>query len=423
MKIIEMPPYYLPEQISSTHLTRDLTEALVVEGYQIENYVPTPCRGLSNDEIKKYSTIKYEEMYDGNVKIFRFKMMKEGHNPLLRAIRYSLVNLIQLYKGKNAKDVDIIIGGSTPPIQGLMCGKVSRILSRKRGVKVPFLYLLQDVFPDSLITTGLAKKGDILWKIGRIIEDKIYSNADKIIVISNGIKDNIVEKGVEPEKIEVISNWVDTDEIHPINRDNNILFDELSIDKTKYIVCYAGNLGAAQGAEVIIEAAKQLNQESNILFVIFGRGINYQAIEKKIKEENIHNVQLFPIQPKEKIAHVYSLGDLNLITCKKGVGSSGLPSKVWTILACNGDIIASVDNHSDLSEILIDSGAGMCVEPENPKALANAILKKYESSNKKNNKGREYVLLHASKEICVKKYVEVIEKMIQDARSYNRVNK
>lgn len=79
----------------------------------------------------------------------------------------------------------------------------------KMFTQQPIVYNLQDIFPDSLVGTGLAKKGGLLWKIGRVIEDFTYKHADKIIVISEDFKKNIMAKGVPEDKIVVVYNWVD----------------------------------------------------------------------------------------------------------------------------------------------------------------------------------------------------------------------
>lgn len=97
----------------------------------------------------------------------------------------------------------------------------------KKCRKIPFVYNLQDIFPDSLVGTGMTKKGSFLWRIGRIIENFTYRNADKIIVISEDFKRNIMAKGVPEEKIEVIYNWIDENEVVPIAKDVNPLYHEL----------------------------------------------------------------------------------------------------------------------------------------------------------------------------------------------------
>ena len=152
---------------------------------------------------EQYKNIRYEEKRDGKIVVHRFSMMREGRNPIGRAIRYVLVNLVQYQKGCRADDVDVIMAGSTPPTQGVLCGLVKKRLTKRYGHRVPFIYSLQDVFPDSLVTAGLAKKGGLLWKIGRKIEDYIYRSADAIIVISEEIKKNIMEKGVASVSIQL----------------------------------------------------------------------------------------------------------------------------------------------------------------------------------------------------------------------------
>ena len=89
-----------------------------------------------------------------------------------------------------------------------------------------------------------------------------------------------------------------------------------------------------------------------------------------------------------------------------------MPSKVYSIMACNTPIIASFDTESELADILQRSGAGICVEPEDPRALADAIMKASAGDAFYNNNGRKYVCENASKEICVTKYVNVIKNVL-----------
>lgn len=416
MKILKLPPYYFPEQVSSTHLSADLTEGFVSKGWLVENIVPMPCRGISDELRNEYKHKRHEILYDGKVTVNRFPMFKEGRNPVIRALRYFLVNSIQKKRAKNAKGIDLVYGGSTPPIQGLLCGRVARLLSRKYGRKVPFIYNLQDIFPDSLVTTGLARKDSLLYRIGSKIEKKTYQYADKIIVISNSMRKNILDKGVPESKIKVIPNWIDTSKVVPVAKEANALFEEFAIPKEKFIVLYAGNLGAAQGTEVLIEAAERLKEHSEIQFVIFGNGIDFETIQRKIHEEHLNNVFLHALLPQNRVSEVYSLGDVDIITCKKGTGMSSMPSKLWSIMACNTEIIASFDEESDLAEVLRESQGGICVEPQNAAALAEAILSSYQRRKEGNPPqicSREYVEQHASKERCVSEYIALFEECVR----------
>ena len=411
MKLLKLSSYYLPEKISSTHLSQDLEDAYINEGFVTEIYCPTPTRNITKEVREQYKKIKYEELKDGKIIVRRFAMFREGRNPIGRAIRYVLVNFAQYHKGTNAKDVDVIYSGSTPPTQGVLCGLVKKKLSKKYKRNVPYVYNLQDVFPDSLVTTGLTKKGSLLWKIGRKIENYTYKNADKIIVISESMKQNILEKGVPEEKIVVVSNWIDTEATKPVAKEDNRLFEEFNIPKDKFIVLYAGNFGKAQGADVVLETAEKLKDNENIQFVIFGGGQGFEEATKKA--ETLDNVIINPLLPQERVPEVYSLGDVALITCKKGVGTSGMPSKTWSIMACNTPIIAAFDTESELAEVIEKANAGVTVEPENADRLADAILEMVNGKAMSFTGGREYTLENASKDKCTAKYVEVIKSVMR----------
>ncbi len=410
MKVLRLTSYCHPEIVSSSHMENDRYEAFAKSGFNVILHVPSPTRGLDKDTCDKYKKIKYEQLYNGCVEINRFPMFREGKNALLRAFRYWLVNVIQYIKCVKSNDIDLIYAGSTPPTQGVLCALIKKKLSKKSGKYIPFVYNLQDVFPDSLVTTGLAKKDSVLWKIGRKIEDYTYKNADKIIVISQSMKRNIMEKGVSEEKIVVVSNWIDTESVKPVPKEENRLYDEFGIDKDKFTVLYAGNFGAAQGADVVLEAAELLKDRQDIQFVIFGGGSGFEAAKATKTEKGLDNVIINELLPQDRVPEVYSLGDIAIITCKKGVGNSGMPSKTWSIMACNTPVIAAFDTDSELAEIISEAGAGVCTAPEDAKALSEAILEMADGKcSDRECHSRDYVMLNASKEPCVAKYVETIK--------------
>ncbi|MBE6564076.1 MAG: glycosyltransferase family 4 protein [Ruminococcaceae bacterium] len=406
MKILKLSSYYFPEKISSSHLSQDLEDAYINAGFTIENYCPTPTRNITKEVREQYKKIKYEVLKDGKIIVHRFSMFREGKNPILRAIRYIFVNLMQYREGSRAEDISVIMAGSTPPTQGVLCANVAKKLSKRYGRKVPFVYNLQDVFPDSLVTTGLAKKDSLLWKIGRKIENYTYQNADKIIVISESMKRNIMEKGVPENKIVVVSNWIDTEATKPVPKEDNRLFEEFGISRDKFKVVYAGNFGKAQGAAVVLEAAEKLKDNTDIQFVVFGGGAEFA--KAKERAARLDNVIAHSLLSQERVPEVYSVGDVAVITCKKGVGNSGMPSKTWSIMACNTPIIAAFDTDSELANVIEQANAGITIAPENVEALVEAILEMKDGNRSRFVGGRDYTVQNASKEICTAKYVETV---------------
>lgn len=417
MRILKLSGYFYPEQISSSHLSKDLNEAYLNAGFTFVNYVPTPTRGISEEVRKEYKSIKYEEFDGGKVIVHRFSMFREGKNPIQRAIRYALVNFIQYFKGSSAENIDLILSGSTPPTQGLLCGMVKKRLSKRYKKKVPFVYNLQDIFPDSLVNANMTRKGSLIWKIGRKIEDYGYRHADKIIVISEEFKRNIMEKGVPEDKIVIIPNWVNTESVYPVAREDNILFDRYNLDRNRFYICYSGNIGHSQNLPMLLETAKRLAIElPEVHFVLIGEGAAKEEFVKKVAEEKVDNITILPFQDYEDIAYVFSLGDVGLIMSKPGIGNSSVPSKTWSIMAAARPVLASFDADSELSKLVNENEYGIAVEASDVEKLCQAIQVLYKDSKRVKDMGqhaREYVVNQLNKDKCTTMYVSAIRNVMK----------
>ena len=413
MKILRIPGYCFPEQTAGTHITSDLATAYEKAGITTVNIVPTPTRGIDAETRRKYKKIKYEEMYGASFIIHRFPLMREGKNPVLRAYRYLLCNLKQYFRGKRVKDIDCIFGTSTPPTQGFLCAKLKKKLSKKYGRPVAFVYNLQDIFPDSLVTAKMTKKGSLIWKIGRKIEDYTYKNADRIITISEDCKRNIMEKGVPEEKIVIVPNWVNTENVYPVAPEDNVLFDRLGLDREAFRIVYSGNLGLSQNLRMLLDAAKDLKDTiPSLRFILIGDGASREETEKAIKEEGIDNVLLFPFQPYEDIAHVFSLGDAGLIISKSGTGKNSVPSKTFGIMAASRPVLASFDEDSALSRLINEVGCGITARADDTEALKAAVISLYEkreSLAEMGGRGHTYLTENLDKDKCTAAYVETIK--------------
>ncbi len=287
-------------------------------------------------------------------------------------------------------------------------GGMASIVKKIR--KVAIVYSLQDIFPDSLVGTGLARKGGLLWKIGRMIENFTYRNADKIIVISEDFKRNIMAKGVPEEKIEVIYNWVDEEAVVDIPREENVLFDRYGLPKDKFYVTYNGNIGLTQNMDMLMDVAKELEEKDDIMFVLVGNGAYKEKLETVIKERGIKNVTMLPFQPYEEISHVFSLGDVSLVISKPGVGANSVPSKTWSIMSASRPVLANFDEN-ELKDIITKHKCGIFTKAGDKEAFINAILHLYEHRDlcqELGRNGRKFIMENLTKEVGTRKYVDVI---------------
>lgn len=407
MRVLFLESYFKPEKTSGAHLAQDLRDALVDAGHTMQIFAPTPCRGISDEVRREYKKKRKETECGGAVSIYRYPMFKEGRNSLLRAARYSLIEAALLWHGLTCKSADILPMGSTPPINGLMTTLIKKIR------KIPFVYTVQDLFPDSLVSTGMTRRGSILWKIGDWVSNLTYKNAEHIIVISESLKESLVERGVPAEKVSVVYNWIDTEKTKPIERENNTLFDEYGLSRDKFYITYAGNLGNSQNVDLVVDCAEAFKDNADIFFVIFGEGSEKQRLEKRIIESGLENIKMLPMQNQDRVSEVYSLGDASFVMCKKGVGGGAFPSKAASIMATATPIIASFDLGSDLCKIIASEKVGLCIEPENTNEASEAVKKLYSDKllrEELSANARKLAETKFSRAAGVSKRIEIYEK-------------
>lgn len=409
MKVLYLYSYYKPEKTSGAHLAEDERRGLADAGHTMFVYTPTPTRGVDKATRKAYKKRKREVELDGAITVRRFALFGEGKNTLMRAFRYFLLECRLFWFGLTRKKKDLLVLGSTPPINGLM-GTMLKKLRR-----IPYVYTVQDMFPESLVSTGMTKKGSLIWKIGSWVSRVTYKNAAHIIVISEGIKKSLLEKGVPEEKITVVYNWIDTERVVPVGRADNSLFDEFGVSKDKFIVTYAGNLGRSQNVSLMVDMAESLREYEDIEFVIFGDGSEKQKLEERIAEAGLGNIHLFPLQPSERISEVYSMGDVSLVSCMRGVGVGAFPSKSNSILSTGTPVLASFDKDSDLCELIEKNSIGVCAEPENADALIEELMELYRDRSlcrKMGENARCFAVERLSRESAVSKRIAVYEAVV-----------
>lgn len=401
MNLLVYSAYYEPEVAASLYLSTNLYEDLAKSGIHVTLYTPLPTRGVDKDVREKYRN-KIERKFDGKLEIIRINLIGESGNLILRALRYLWMNLKFIQISRKA-DANAIFVHSTPPTQGAMAA----IIKIKR--KMPFIYNLQDIFPDSLVNAGVIKKNSLVHRICKKIENFTYKHADKIIVISDDMLNNIIKKGVPKEKIIVVPNWVDPEIIHPVKKENNYLYEKFGISKNCFNIVYGGNLGHAQNIDVIIKAAELLVNKKDIRFIIFGKGAQEEKIKKCVS--SIGNVHLYPIQPYSEVSYVYSLGDAAIVSCKKGFGGCAMPSKTWSIMATGTPVLASFDTDTELENIIVGEKTGLFSKPNDYKELAANILKLYNNRSLKDNLGknaRRYVVENLERSRCTSMYIKTI---------------
>jgi colanic acid biosynthesis glycosyl transferase WcaI len=366
-----------------------------------------PSRRIS-EEVRSYYLENPIERISDNVVVKRIGSKRgEGTSLFIRMIKYVILTFA-LYKEAKRTPTDVYYIYSSPPFLGLAGAKLAKKVA-------PTLYNAQDLFPDTLTKIKHLSEKNPLLRVLRMLERKVYAGNTRIITISNEMKDTIARAGCDSEKIGVIYNWADIEGLHHVCRDHNKLFDELGIDRNKFIVSYAGDIGLFQGWSIILDAAKIVAENNpNIEFVIIGSGSYHKEMSKRIRTENITNVVLRPLQSANRLSEVYSIGDLELVPIEEGITKIALPSKTWVIMATGSPLLALVDQDSDIAKIIIDNELGYTLSHGSAERLAQVVLMSCVSQKKLKEFGlncRDFANKNNSRIVQTKKYYSELEEL------------
>jgi glycosyltransferase involved in cell wall biosynthesis len=235
--------------------------------------------------------------------------------------------------------------------------------------RVPFLYEIQDMWPETLRATGMLNNPRLLDVVGRFAK-WVYAKADAISVISPGFRDNLIRKGISSEIIHLIPNWVDTTIYYPDEPDLQ-LANELGL-ADKFNIMFAGNIGEAQGLETVLEAAELLQDLAEVQFVIVGDGVALPRLREGVETRDLKNVRFLGRYPTESMPALYALADVLLVHLKDDpLFRITIPHKILSYMASGKPILAAIAG--DAAEVVKDAGAGIICPPQNPAALAQTV--------------------------------------------------
>jgi colanic acid biosynthesis glycosyl transferase WcaI len=277
------------------------------------------------------------------------------------------------------------------------------------------VFNIQDVYPDIAIELGYISNPRVVKAVTRL-ERWCYDHADAVTVLSDDLRENLARKTRSPEKVRVIPNFVDTDWIVPAGAENAYR-REFGLTG-KVVVMYAGNVGLSQPLETVLEAAAALSYDEQLAFVINGQGAKRAELERRAR--GLGNVHFVDMQPAERLPEVLAAADVHLVPLKRGLASSSVPSKTYSILAAGRPLIAGVDPGSEVERVVERAGAGLAVPPEDAEALTKAIKALADAPSERARMGaaaRTFVETWASPAAVAEAYEKLFEELVGISRN------
>lgn len=407
---------FAPDGVSTAQLYGELAADLVAAGHQVTVIAGRPhynrdvAAEASQPLRRHWPTLLDRSDYHGIPVYHTLMPARRGGTPG-RAAGWLGFHVVGLAAGLFAVPrPDVIL----VPSPLLTAGVVAWVIGLLRGA--PYVYNVQELYPELAVRLG-AVRSPLLLRVLRRLERFVYERAYAVTVISRGMQLLISAAGTPPGKIRLIPNFVDTGFLRPLPGPSRIRGERGWGDG--FVVLYAGNVGRAQGLEVLLDAAPSLTAEARVRIVFVGDGVLRPVLEQRALELGLSNVAFVPHQPYASVPDIYAAGDACVVSLPDELGDLALPSKVLRIMACGRPVLALCHPDSDLGRVVSEAGAGVVVHPVEPAAIAEAVrrlARNPEEAKRMGVAGRAYVEAHFSRSTVTRQYARLMDEAVAAAR-------
>jgi colanic acid biosynthesis glycosyl transferase WcaI len=399
MKIAIFPMFYPPTYGSGPVLMEELSKYMARSGHDVTVITTQPEKG-------RYRRRFFNTHKDNNLKIIRTRTYLSEKGPK-RFISWAHYSTNALFASLMDEKYDIVFLRSPPPNLAI----TGYILNKLKGT--PVILNVQDIHPDLAINSGILTN-PLAIKMAKKFEKWAYDKANSIIVISEGFKDNLLAKGVPAKKIKIIPNWVDTDFISPLPKDNP-LSQLLRLNKS-FVIMHAGTLTITNYKALVglFEALTELKKK-DILTALVGDGLCKGDLKEKTNELKLSNVRFYPFQPQEDLPGLWASADVSVVALDPDKSESSVPSKLYNVMATGRPVLGLVNPKSETALLIKKANCGIIADPRDKNSVLKAITQLKENKKlreKLGANGRAEALEKYSREVVLEKYEEFFHKIV-----------
>lgn len=399
MKVWIISELFYPEEISTGYVMTRIAEK-ISEDVEEVNII---C-GPSNYESSVFeATRKITE----KIVIHRISVPNLNKNNLvLRILKMSFLTTKIVFKAvRSIRKNDKVILVTNPPSLLLFISILKKLIGFE------YVVIVHDVFPENVIPAGILNSRSLIYKLLLRVFSLAYNVSDKLIAVGNDMSDLLSNKISNKEKIKVIQNWADSDEIFPIKNFNKNEYYNLELSD-KIVLQFAGNIGRVQGLDSFIGLFKEISNP-NLALIIIGEGALKESLMNVQKCQTIENIYFLEAKPRNEQLKFLNACDIGLITLCNGMYGLGVPSKTYNILAAGKPILFVGDRNAEISLYVNNHNVGWAFSWDRKDeilAFLNGLnIDKIDEIIKRGRNARELVEECFTEEIILNKYKKALK--------------
>lgn len=364
MNVLVVSHNFPPETNALANRTWEHATHWVADGGHVE--VLTDVPSFPEGEVYQgYENRYLREDVDGIV-IHRCPLLAfENRGAARRAVLYASFMMSAIWHSRRIlRDPDVVVASSPH----LLAGVAGFVISRLR--RVPFVLEVRDLWPDSVVASDVLPGDHWVVRAASRLARFLYRRADGVVAVTGRIREGVARHGVDPGKIVVVPNGVDTDAFQAVDRETaEEIRRELGFDG-RFVASYIGTVGKAHRADVLYEAAREA--DDGLVFMVAGPGSEWERLARRQAESPVENFRLLEKQPRSRVSALLAASDVSVVHLKdRPLFRTVIPSKIFEAMAAGNPVVLGV--RGEAAELLESTGAGIAVSPESPGELLDAV--------------------------------------------------
>ena len=355
MHILLLNEYFPPDTSATARFASQVAEALAVK-HRVTVLAGRP----SYDPSERHPRYLLQREVRGNLVVERVGSTAYPRFEMRRRVSNYLTYLSLAIPRALSISSDLVLAMTDPPIVGIAGALIARLSGR------PFVYNIRDLYPDMAVGGSIVRPGSFAarWEA---MHRWALRRAARVIVVGEDMRDRIIAKGVDPNRVVISRDGIVIPETVP--SPENSMAREIRGD-FRFALVHAGNIGFYGAWQTLISAVRMLEQEG-VGLVFIGEGAMKSQVEAMA--QGCRAIRFLPFRPANEVPLVLSSGDMHVVTLKKGLEGVVVPSKLYSTLAAARPVLGVAPEESDVVRIIQRAGCGIAASPDDPNSVADAI--------------------------------------------------